>query len=122
MWCVLEINLSIIGGSIPAAKPFIQRIFPRLLGSYGGGSTQNNIYLYSARAPASHSQAAPGITSNYMGTITSAARYEDTGSEENIMVEKRQDPSFDGTEGQITKTVAFSYKVEEGLADGSTRV
>lgn len=32
-WCVVELFLSIIGGSIPALKPFIRRFLPRLLGS-----------------------------------------------------------------------------------------
>lgn len=32
-WCVVELFLGIIGGSIPALKPFIRRFLPRLLGS-----------------------------------------------------------------------------------------
>lgn len=31
LWCTLELNLSIIGGSIPALKPFLQRFSPRVL-------------------------------------------------------------------------------------------
>ncbi|KXJ87893.1 hypothetical protein Micbo1qcDRAFT_112990, partial [Microdochium bolleyi] len=32
-WCLVELLLSIIGGSIPALKPFVRRFFPRLLGT-----------------------------------------------------------------------------------------
>ncbi|KAJ1323682.1 alpha-methylacyl-CoA racemase [Microdochium nivale] len=32
-WCIVELLLSIIGGSIPALKPFVRRFFPGILGS-----------------------------------------------------------------------------------------
>lgn len=45
MWCALEINLQIIGGNIPALKPFVQRLFPRLLGSTRSRDTNGHIRL-----------------------------------------------------------------------------
>lgn len=32
LWCTVELDLSIIGGSVPSMKPFVRRHFPRLLG------------------------------------------------------------------------------------------
>lgn len=32
LWCAVELDLSIIGGSVPSMKPFVKRHFPRLLG------------------------------------------------------------------------------------------
>lgn len=32
LWCTIELDLSIIGGSVPTMKPFVKRHFPRLLG------------------------------------------------------------------------------------------
>ncbi|TLD30934.1 hypothetical protein PspLS_03019 [Pyricularia sp. CBS 133598] len=35
LWCILELNLSIIGGNFPTLRPFGQSIFPRLRSSSG---------------------------------------------------------------------------------------
>ncbi|KAH8199312.1 hypothetical protein TruAng_006497 [Truncatella angustata] len=45
MWCVLEINLQIIGGNIPTLKPFIQRIFPQLIATSRRHDTDGLIQL-----------------------------------------------------------------------------
>lgn len=32
MWCVVELNFSIIGGCVPTLKPFLRRFAPKLIG------------------------------------------------------------------------------------------
>lgn len=44
LWCILELNLSIIGGSIPTLKPFLQRFCPRLLGSSPKQSSGSRVH------------------------------------------------------------------------------
>ena len=50
MWCVLELNLSIVGGSMPAMKPVLQKYFPRLLASTQGASESGNYYMDDTRS------------------------------------------------------------------------
>lgn len=52
MWCVLELNMSIIGGSIPTLKPFLQRHAPRLLSlsQSKGGSCNTNYNIAQSRS------------------------------------------------------------------------
>ena len=50
MWCVLELNLSIVGGSMPAMKPVLQKYFPRLLASTQGASDSGNYYMDDTRS------------------------------------------------------------------------
>jgi len=41
MWCVIELNMSIVGGSVPSMKPVVREHFPRLLGlSANSGGNQ----------------------------------------------------------------------------------
>ncbi|KAI1845900.1 hypothetical protein JX265_011204 [Neoarthrinium moseri] len=102
MWCILELNLSIIGGSIPALKPFAQRFFPRLLGSSGGSRGRSTSGAYPL--PSRNTQYGPG---SHFSKSQAKSRVEadDTGSEEYIM---------QGLGGAaITKTVQFGYEVED---------
>lgn len=50
MWCVLELNLSIVGGSMPAMKPVLQKYFPRMLASTRGQTDSNAYYLEDSRS------------------------------------------------------------------------
>jgi hypothetical protein len=102
MWCVLELNLSIIGGSIPALKPFAQRFFPKLLGTSGHSKGRSTSGAY----PLPSRNQAYGGGSHFSRTNNrSKIEADDTGSEEYIM---------QGLAGaQITKTVQFGYAVEE---------
>jgi len=49
MWCILELNLSIIGGSMATIKPFLRIAIPRMFSSaYGtSGNTGPGIHLES---------------------------------------------------------------------------
>ncbi|KAH8681691.1 hypothetical protein BX600DRAFT_485513 [Xylariales sp. PMI_506] len=103
MWCCLELNLSIIGGSIAALKPFAQRHFPGLLGSTGNSRNRSNTgalslgsrnHTYGANSRYSKSKHASRVATEY-----------DTGSEEYIM------HNMPGA--MITKTVQYGFQVEE---------
>ncbi|KAK9417635.1 hypothetical protein SUNI508_01392 [Seiridium unicorne] len=102
MWCTLELNLSIIGGSIPALKPFAQRFFPKLLGTSGHSKGRSTSGAY----PLPSQNQGYGGGSHFSRTNNrSKIEADDTGSEEYIM---------QGLGGaQITKTVQFGYAVEE---------
>lgn len=36
MWCVIELNISIIGGNFPTLRPFLRKYLPALLGTSKG--------------------------------------------------------------------------------------
>jgi hypothetical protein len=74
MWCILELNLSIIGGCIPAAKPFLQKLFPAILGSSRGQSTNGGVNLQSLQNCTT--------SSGKSGAIGKPRRFEHSGSEE----------------------------------------
>jgi hypothetical protein len=114
MWCVLELNLSIIGGSIPALKPFVLRFFPSLLGTMSGRShdTSNAYHIdgsrsgrkgrYKANTTGNSTNISPNSRTNRLGGTS-------MDSEEYIM----QDTS-------ITKTVQYGYSFEEGSSTGES--
>lgn len=108
MWCILELNLSIIGGSIPALKPFAQRFFPKLLGTSGANSKGRST---SGAYPLPSQSARYGPGSHFSRATNNKSQIEadDTGSEEFIM------SNLAGA--QISKTVQFGYTVEETLDD-----
>lgn len=116
MWCILELNLSIIGGSVPALKPFAQRFFPKLLGSTGNSKGRSTSGAY----PLPSRSAAYGAGSHFSRTNNrSKIEADDTGSEEYIMHGLGADAG-----AQITKTVQFGYAVEEtqeGTSKGHVR-
>lgn len=118
MWCVLELNLSIIGGSIPAAKPFVRKLFPRLLSSSYRSGSGANIYINSRRSqPRRRSEdeidLTPGIKSKFSGKLSSHARDEDAESDDYIFTyASTASMPTDGSPEHITKTVEYGYKVE----------
>lgn len=111
MWCVLELNLSIIGGSIPTIKPLVKKLMPRLLGTSRSRSMGNDIYLHSSRKTAGRAESTPGVRSTYGGIVSVTGRDSSTGSEEFIIAKGYGANSGSGVgEGTIVKTV--QYKVE----------
>lgn len=102
MWCILELNLSIIGGNIPAAKPLLAQMFPRVFASTMRDTTwrYHNSASQSAGAAAvvggASFSVSKGGRSNARITVT------DNGSEEYIM----QDQT-------IRKTVEYGYEVSD---------
>jgi hypothetical protein len=47
MWCILELNLSIIGGSMATIKPFLRIAIPRMFTTNYGASASAGIHLES---------------------------------------------------------------------------
>ncbi|KAK8867636.1 hypothetical protein PGQ11_006214 [Apiospora arundinis] len=121
MWVILELNLSIIGGSIPALKPFAQRHCPILLGTSRSRSTNglSNPYYKHSNSKSQGGTGAKKSTANgtrdsgypasdpYRSRATArggnSLDHDDTamGSEECIVMQD-----------QITKTVQYGYAVE----------
>lgn len=97
MWCILELNLSIIGGSIPALKPFLQQFFPRLLSSPYIRNSESNGHAeryYTGESQligmvGGHqrkaSECAGGSQSTKTRGVSSRMVHGDAGSEEFIM-------------------------------------
>jgi hypothetical protein len=124
MWCILELNLSILGGSIPTVKPFIRQVFPNLLGTSKGaskGARSDDMYLQfssAARKRASRGLGStPGVKSTYSGHV-SAAMPSVQGSQEHIVPSRTESMGRkSGTrtrenETMIFKTVEYGYEVE----------
>jgi hypothetical protein len=115
MWCILELNLSIIGGNIPAIKPVLQQLFPRLLGSSArnkSGYPSAGMYgLSSSKKGRTHlastSSTMGGKGGKHVVGIQSALRSHsgsrgmDNNSEEYIMSDNPH----------ITKTIEYGYEV-----------
>ncbi|KAK7955918.1 uncharacterized protein PG986_005140, partial [Apiospora aurea] len=116
MWVILELNLSIIGGSIPALKPFAQRHCPILLGTSRNASSayglSNPYYKHSSNSgtgkkPSTNRTRDSGYPTSDHFRSRAAAEHDSsvpgvgTGSEEYIIMQD-----------QITKTVQYGYAVE----------
>lgn len=104
MWCILELNLSIIGGNIPAAKPLFAKLFPRVFGSSNRDTTTWRRYHNSASQSAAGTATVGGTTFSISkgGRLDARVTTADNTSEEYIM----QDQS-------IRKTVEYGYEVSE---------
>ncbi|KAK8060617.1 hypothetical protein PG996_010547 [Apiospora saccharicola] len=109
MWVILELTLSIIGGSIPALKPFAQRHCPILLGSSRNASN-DGYYMHSksntGKKPTANRSGDSGYpTSDHFRHKASASKgdtgRDPNGSEECIVMQD-----------QITKTVQYGYEVQ----------
>jgi hypothetical protein len=125
MWCVLELNLSIVGGSMPAMKPVLQKYFPRLLASTQGASDSGNYYMDDTRSKPKRSR----ITDPYNISRDRDSK-SDSDSERRIVNQVVGGKSVEGgvmgaswTVGDhITKTVEYGYQVsgDEGTMPQTT--
>lgn len=115
MWCVLELNLSIVGGSMPAMKPVLQKYFPRLLASTQGRSDSGNYYMDETRSKPKRSR----ITDPYNISRDRDSK-SDSESERRIVSQVvGGKPAESGVMGaswvatgeHITKTVEYGYQV-----------
>ncbi|KAK2806791.1 hypothetical protein FQN50_005653 [Emmonsiellopsis sp. PD_5] len=120
LWCVIELNLGIIGGSFPALRPFFRQYFPGFLGgttarsrgqSYGYAHTSNSRFRHSHKLASFPSS--PGATStdaqfsqhNHIYSSNVAAGQTGNDSEEHIMYPPQPNPP-----GHIVKTVEYSLR------------
>lgn len=119
MWCILELNLSIIGGSMPAMKPVMQKYFPRLLASTHGQTDSNAYYLDDSRSKPKRSRMTDPYNGSMMLSRDVDNKSESDHSDRNIVafdVSTKSDGGVMGaslTKGgeQITKTIEYGYEV-----------
>ncbi|RDW84879.1 hypothetical protein BP6252_02469 [Coleophoma cylindrospora] len=113
MWCVIELNISIIGGCIPTMKPFLRKYLPNILGSsspqygshgYGSRKRTGSYPLHSFDPSRSGKGTQNQVTVNGQG---------DNESEEYII----QNDGGESKMGSIVKTVHYGYKEEHDEAD-----
>jgi hypothetical protein len=133
MWCVLELNLSIVGGSMPAMKPVLQKYAPKILASTHGQTDPESYYMNdSLSKPTKRSQR---VTDPYNISRDRDSK-SDTESERRIIVPgseeitavggKSPDTGSGGVMGAsykkkswsetITKTVEYGYEVDNEIA------
>lgn len=123
MWCILEINLSIIGGSMPTLKPFLQRHAPRLLSfsqSKGGSSNANENNIARSRSHFGRleggalSPAWKGTT----GTTATCSMSRSRGGDSWLSPARNGDADELPLQGSIKKTTYYyAYELEEGTSD-----
>ena len=125
MWCVLELNLSIIGGDIPANKLFFKKYLPALIGRSTMGyhyNTGSQPYGRSGRSTKLRSGNSTDISKSSHPMNTFDPRNESNGfgrttdirnensSEEYILQGK--DSSFGPKENNVRVTTRFGYTEE----------
>ena len=117
LWCVVELNVSIIGGCAPTLPPLIRRYFPSLLGSSGGFYGSGNVRNGRGFQGHSHqlqSFEISGLTpkNEKAGIVIRGGDVTgiENDSEEHII--QYRNTSQEGlSPGKIRKTVDFGYKV-----------
>ncbi|CCD43540.1 hypothetical protein ACHAPC_008055 [Botrytis cinerea] len=115
-WCVIELNLSIVGGCAPTLRPFMRKYFPRVLGSSGRmyGSDEARPGKGHSYPLKSHDKSTPATkdSKSRLGIPGGNTVTGENESEEFIIGQKdslRDDLEFGG----IVRTVDFGY--EEGV-------
>ncbi|KAJ5946837.1 hypothetical protein N7454_003676 [Penicillium verhagenii] len=112
MWCTIELNLGIFGGSVTAIRPFIRRYFPRLLGLSSGGDyygSQSRKQVHPLNSlPRSGQPDFSNRDNHYSTTLTTSRNAPNNDSEEYIL-------SPDNTGGPkeldgIIRTVEFDIE------------
>ncbi|KAJ6005752.1 hypothetical protein N7451_003696 [Penicillium sp. IBT 35674x] len=112
MWCTIELNLGIFGGSVTAIRPFIRRYFPRLLGLssaggyYGSQSRKQGHPLNSM--PRSGQPDFSNRGHQYSTTLTASRNAADNDSEEHIL--SLNNPGTPKEMDGIIRTVEFDVE------------
>ncbi|KAL4882703.1 hypothetical protein BJY04DRAFT_206912 [Aspergillus karnatakaensis] len=112
MWCVIELNLGIIGGSVTAMRPFVRRYFPRLLGlsSHSGGDKYPSQSRGNSHPLHSFPRSGQPDFSNQRGQYSTTLKSGmDNSSEEHILSKTPPAKELDG----IIRTVEFNVKKTE---------
>ncbi|XEU97404.1 hypothetical protein FSHL1_002690 [Fusarium sambucinum] len=88
MWCVLELNLSIIGGSMATIKPFLRIVIPRMFTTnYGGASASAGIHLeLKDRSAGYQSRSLQSLRPVHSSKKPQTSHFNDTSTEELVMV------------------------------------
>ncbi|KAJ5745086.1 hypothetical protein N7520_010268 [Penicillium odoratum] len=111
MWCIIELNLGIFGGSVTAMRPFFRRYFPYLLGLssasgyYESDSRKQSLPLSSF--PRGEQIDFSHRDHHYSATLTASRIAPDNDSEEHILFPKNV--ALKGVDG-IIRTVEFDIE------------
>jgi hypothetical protein len=90
MWCTIELNLGIFGGSVTAIRPFIRRYFPRLLGlssagGYYGSQSRKHAHPLNSMPRSGQQPDFSNRGNQYSTTLTTSRNAPDNDSEEHIL-------------------------------------
>ena len=135
MWCVLELNLSTVGGSMPAMKPVMQKYCPKLLASTHGQTDPESYYMNDSLSKPKRSR----VTDPYNISRDRDSK-SDTESERRIIVAGSEEITVVGSKSPdtssgggvmgasynkkkswsetITKTVEYGYEVDNASLPG----
>lgn len=135
MWCVIELNISIIGGNFPTLRPFLRKYVPALLGTSKGrtsatAQTRSGSHQLQSFDPTYTSTAGKGFNKTTITGMDQKTHLGDNESEEYIIQSSARESETDlGRTGQlaagplnhpkngfgsITKTVEYSLSKEWG--------
>ncbi|OBT50989.1 hypothetical protein VE04_07937 [Pseudogymnoascus sp. 24MN13] len=113
LWCVVELNISIIGGCAPTLRPFLQRYFPSLLGSSSALYGTGELHHGRSRQGQSHQlrsfDPSSSITTK-TGTTRVMIRTVGENESEEYIIQHGNGSEADSQLGKITKTVEFGYE------------
>ncbi|KAG4415497.1 hypothetical protein IFR04_011369 [Cadophora malorum] len=133
MWCVIELNISIIGGNFPTLRPFLRKYVPALLGTSKGrtsatAQTRSGSHQLQSFDPTYTSTAGKGFNKTTITGMDQKTHLGDNESEEYIIQSSARESETDlGRTGQvaagplnhpkngfgsITKTVEYSLSKE----------
>ena len=133
MWCVIELNISIIGGNFPTLRPFLRKYVPALLGTSKGrtsatAQTRSGSHQLQSFDPTYTSTAGKGFNKTTITGMDQKTHLGDNESEEYIIQSSARESGTDlGRTGQlaagplnhpkngfgsITKTVEYSLSKE----------
>ncbi|KAF7958143.1 hypothetical protein EAE96_003705 [Botrytis aclada] len=116
LWCVIELNLSIVGGCAPTLRPFMRKYCPKVLGSsgrmYGSGDAQHGKnHSYPLK---SHDKSASATKDNKSRLgISGGSTVTGENESEEFIIEQNSNSRDDSEFGGIVRTVDFGY--EEGV-------
>ncbi|CAK7206934.1 hypothetical protein SEUCBS139899_009741 [Sporothrix eucalyptigena] len=84
MWSNIEINVAIVCASVPALKPFVSKIAPKLLGSSINSASRSSANVYGANSQRGDTFA---LTSFNRSAMAAGSGRNPTGSNRDIYVE-----------------------------------
>lgn len=118
MWCILEINLSIIGGSMPTLKPFLQRHAPRLLSrsqskGVSSHSNEHNMPRSQSHFGRLEGDARSPAWKRTTGTTASCSMSRSCEGDSSLSPVQSSYTDELPLQGVIKKTINYGYELEE---------
>ncbi|KAK0101938.1 hypothetical protein ONS95_001253 [Cadophora gregata] len=107
MWCVIELNISIVGGNFPTIRPFLRKYVPALLGSSKGRTTathptRSGSHQLQSFDPTYSTTANKGFNKTTITGMDQKTHLGDNESEEYIIQSSTHDSETDlGRTGQV---------------------